>query len=899
MHTAAADFKPEGPIPGLPLAQWQALDQVVGLAEFDTQGRMLRANAIYLQMLGLSPDDVPGRLHRSLCVPAWADSAPYDAFWGQLLAGQAQSGVTEHPRPDGERCWLESMYTPVFDAQGQTERVVQLAVDITARRSSELAQQEHVHRLSLVSDAIEPTVIISDADFRIVYVNAGFTRMFGWTPAEVLGQRPIHLLAPYLPAEVSEQYSAGLNAGQTMKREDLVAGKWGQRFWIQAVSTPIAGADGQWRYGISVLTDITQTKVYEALQQRVLEAMAREEPLDQVLNLVCREVEHIAPEVTASILEVDGQGQLHPLAAPSLPERYSQSIDGVTIGPAVGSCGTAVWRNASVQVDDIASDPLWHDFKHLILPLGYRACWSSPIRNSQGQPIGTFAFYYRQPRSPAAAAFHQQLVDVCTHLCALALERDHARACIQQLAFYDGLTGLPNRSLLQVQLEQALTAAARGNSQLAVLFIDLDRFKQINDSLGHAAGDELLIHVAQRLRQVLRTSDMAGRLSGDEFVIGLPQCDAVHVADTIDRLRAALAAPLTIANTALSVSASIGVAMFPTDGRDMETLVHRADLAMYQAKGSGKAGGKGGYRFFSSEMNRRAQERLALEAALRQALQQGTLRMHYQPQVNTTTGQLHGVEALARWRHPERGDIPPTHFIPLAEECGLIADLGLWALGEACQQLAAWRMQGLVVPVVSVNLSAASFHNLQLPSLITALLARHRLRPQDLVLELTERILLDTHPSTMQVIDAIHALGVHLSIDDFGTGYSSLSYLRHLPVSELKLDRSFVADLDCDTDAQALSNAILGIGKSLHLTVVAEGVETASQYTLLHGQGYDVVQGCWVAQPLPPQALADWIHTHTTPRKESVAHPAARAGTAPRGQARPGAAGENGAGRVR
>ena len=867
MPTAAADTLPPGPAPGMPLAQWHALDQVVALAEFDIDGRLLRANAIYLLMLGLSPDDVPGRLHRSLCVPAWADSAPYDDFWAQLQAGQAQSGVIEHQRPDGQPCWLESMYTPVFDALGRVERVVQIAVDITERRRSELAQQEHVRRLSLVSDAIEPAVLITDADFRIVYVNAGFTRMFGWTQEEVAGQRPMALLAPHLPATLSEFYRTGLSAGQSLEREDLVVGKLGQRFWIQAVSTPIAGADGQWRYGITVLTDITQTKVYEALQQRVLEAMAREEPLDQVLNLVCREVEHIAPEVTASILEVDGQGLLHPLAAPSLPESYSQLLDGLAIGPSVGSCGTAAWHNAAVQVDDIANDPLWADFKHLILPLGYRACWSSPIRNSQGQPIGTFAFYYRAQRSPAAAAFHQQLVDVCTHLCALALERDHARACIQQLAFYDGLTGLPNRSLVQVQLEQALTAAARSSTQLAVLFIDLDRFKQINDSLGHAAGDELLIHVAQRLRQVLRSSDMAGRLSGDEFVIALPQCDAAHVSDTIERLRAALAAPLTIANTELSLSASIGVAMFPTDGRDMETLVHRADLAMYQAKGNGR----GGYRFFSSEMNRRAQERLALEAALRQALLAGQLRMHYQPQVHIATGQLHGVEALARWRHPERGDIPPAHFIPLAEECGLIADLGLWALGEVCQQLAAWRMQGLVVPVASVNLSAASFHNLQLPSLITALLARHRLRPQDLVLELTESILLDTHPSTMQVIDAIHALGVHLSIDDFGTGYSSLSYLRHLPVSELKLDRSFVADLDCDTDAQALSNAILGIGKSLHLTVVAEGVETASQHRLLQDQGYDVAQGFWFARPLPPQELADWVYTHSTHRKAPVA----------------------------
>ena len=441
-----------------------------------------------------------------------------------------------------------------------------------------------------------------------------------------------------------------------------------------------------------------------------------------------------------------------------MPNSYSQLLDGLAIGPKAGSCGTAIWRNATVMVDDIATDPLWSDYKDLVLPLGYRACWSSPIRNSQGKPVGTFAFYYRAPRTPTSLAFHQQLADACTHLCALALEREHARVRIRQLAFYDGLTGLPNRSLLQAKADQAMASAARNDEQLAVLFIDLDRFKQVNDSLGHTAGDDLLCIVAKRLQQVLRSSDIAGRLSGDEFVAVLPQCDADQVAGTIERLQELLSQPMTVADTALGISASIGIAMFPADGRDMETLLQRADMAMYQAKSQGR----GRFSFFSSEMNRLAQERLALETALRKALQQGSLHLHYQPQIELSSGRLYGVEALARWSHPELGEISPARFIPLAEECGLIADLGRWALSEACRQLSQWHAQGLVIPAVSVNLSPSSFHNLDLPRMIADTLQRNELKPQNLTLELTESILLDTNPSTMKTINEVHAHGVRL-----------------------------------------------------------------------------------------------------------------------------------------
>ena len=446
------------------------------------------------------------------------------------------------------------------------------------------------------------------------------------------------------------------------------------------------------------------------------------------------------------------------------------------------------------------------------------------------------------------------------------MEREHARKRIRQLAFYDGLTGLPNRSLLQARADQAIAFAARNDEQLAVLFIDLDRFKQVNDSLGHPAGDELLRSVAARLQHTLRASDIAGRLSGDEFVVVLSQCGADSATDTIERLQALLAEPITLAGKTLAISASIGVAMFPADGRDMETLLHRADMAMYQAKSSGR----GCFSFFSIDLNKLAQERLALETALREALQAGDLRLHYQPQVELASGRLYGVEALARWTHAELGEISPARFIPLAEECGLIADLGRWALREACRQLAAWRAKGLHVPAVSVNLSPTSFHNLDLPRMIADTLERNALRPQDLTLELTESILLDTNPSTVKTIAEVHAHGVRLSVDDFGTGYSSLSYLRRLPVSELKLDRSFVADLEHDADARALSSAILGIGKSLHLTVVAEGVETPMQDLMLREQGYPAAQGFLFSRPLAPQDLERWLSEAAVGRQTAL-----------------------------
>lgn len=837
----------------------QTLDRVMSIAEFDAAGRLLRANANYLAMLGHSAAQALGQPHASFCPPDYAASADYQQFWRGLIGGAEFSGVCEFRRRDGSTCWLEARYAPLCDVAGRVCGVLKIATDVSARVRRERDQHEQMRRLSLVADATDSAVVITDGDWCTLHVNAGFSRLFGWALEEVQGRPALELLAPQASPDELEDDRGALRAGRTVRREAILSGKDGRRYWVNAVSHAVLGLDGRLLNTVTVLTDITRVKMHEVLQHRVLEAMARDQPLADVLDLVCREVERIAPEVTATILEVDEQGLLHPLAAPSLPPDYSQALNGLAIGPQAGSCGTAAFRKEAVLVSDIASDPLWADYKHLILPLGYVACWSTPIRDSQTRVVGTFAFYYRRPGGPDP--FHQQLVEACVHLCALALERESSRLRIRQLAFYDGLTGLPNRSLLHAKADQVIAGATRHGEELAVLFIDLDRFKQVNDSLGHPAGDELLRLVARRIETEVRVSDIAARLSGDEFIVVLPQCDADQAADTVERLLAALGQPCVVAGITLSPSASVGIAMFPADGRDMATLLHRADVAMYQAK----TGGRSRFRFFSNEMNQLAQERLALESALRAALQDGGLYLHYQPQIDLRDGRLYGVEALARWRHAELGEISPARFIPLAEECGLIGELGHWALREACRQLSDWRARDLAVPAVAVNLSATSFHDLALPRMIADTLQRHRLLPQDLTLEITESVLLDTHPSTLKTIEAVHALGVRLSMDDFGTGYSSLSYLRRLPVSELKLDRSFVADLAHDEAAQALSSAILGIGQSLRMTVVAEGVETPGQRQMLQQQGYPIAQGYLFARPLAPQDLELWLHNVLRP----------------------------------
>ncbi|MFN3439051.1 MAG: EAL domain-containing protein [Acidovorax sp.] len=705
-------------------------------------------------------------------------------------------------------------------------------------------------------DASDDAIVLSDRSRHVVYINEGFTRLFGFGPEEVLGKfLSAVLFGAHTDPELLEKIRENVTAQGCYRVDTLLYSKNGQPLWISMVINASSDASGGPGGSITVLTDITLTKMHEVLQRRVLEGMVNELPLPNLMALVCREVERIAPEVTASILGVDEEGRLHPLAAPRLPPDICAALDGAAIGPLAGSCGTAAFLGEPVEVIDISTDARWADYRGLFAASGLRACWSSPILDHSGKVVGTFAFYFRESRGPNE--LHRRLVDACLHLCALAIERDTTRQRIHQLAFFDVLTGLPNRSMFCSSAERMLANLERNDQAGALLFVDLDRFKQVNDTQGHTAGDALLSEVADRLTQCLRARDLIGRLAGDEFVMLLSECGTEQAIQIAHGMLAAIAQPMDILGQNYVPHASIGIAMFPDDGESIDTLLRHADQAMVQAKSDHRHS----LQLFSAEMNRRAQERAALERALRQALAERSLTLHYQPQVLSSEpgGFLHGVEALARWNHPEWGPVPPSQFIPVAEEAGLIHDLTLWLLDEACGQLAAWRAAGYRVPCVAVNLSGRSFHQPDFAQAISRALKTHGLHTSDLLLEITESVMMDARPVTLTNIEALHREGFKLSLDDFGTGYSSLSYLHRLPISELKLDMAFVQDLTTSPTARALTVSVLSIAQSLGMVVVAEGVETSGQQQWLQSQGCPVMQGYLFGKPMPADELEAWL----------------------------------------
>ncbi|WP_456737231.1 MULTISPECIES: bifunctional diguanylate cyclase/phosphodiesterase [unclassified Bradyrhizobium] len=435
-------------------------------------------------------------------------------------------------------------------------------------------------------------------------------------------------------------------------------------------------------------------------------------------------------------------------------------------------------------------------------------------------------------------------------------EKNRADERIEYLASHDSLTDLPNRETFNGLLREAIDVAQRRDHRFAVLFIDLDRFKVINDSLGHEAGDLLLLEVAKRLRGALRASDVVARLGGDEFVVILDQCSEIDdVQNIATGLLATLAVPMELAGHECHTTASIGIAMYPANGSDAQTLTKNADMAMYLAKEDGK----NGYRFFSKEVTTQSIERLSLESALRRALEREQFSLNYQPKVDMASGQITGVEALLRWNHPVFGNVSPSQFIPLAEETGLIVPIGRWVLKEACAQAMAWQRRGLLPLSMAVNLSPRQFADEHLLQDVDEALVASGMSPVLLQLEVTESMMMRNVGRALKVLDAIQSRGIRLAIDDFGTGYSSMSLMKHFPIDTIKIDRSFVRDLPHDSEDQAIAQAIISMGKALGMTVVAEGVENAEQETFLRTHGCDEMQGFLIAKPLPARQMAELL----------------------------------------
>jgi diguanylate cyclase (GGDEF)-like protein/PAS domain S-box-containing protein len=471
------------------------------------------------------------------------------------------------------------------------------------------------------------------------------------------------------------------------------------------------------------------------------------------------------------------------------------------------------------------------------------------------------------------AAFFTEMIqiDQVPHLLTFVqdiTERKEAEARIEYLAHHDPLTGLPNRVLFRDRMALAMAWAERNGGKVALLFVDLDHFKTINDTLGHPVGDALLQQVAQRLRACVRDTDTISRLGGDEFLVALTDvADSEDVAQVASKITESLAVPMQVQGHDLPVTLSAGIAMWPDDGLDFDLLLQRADTAMYQAK----AAGRNTWRFYTAQMNAEALERLQLRTALRRAMDTGEFQLHYQPLVELASGQVVGVEALLRWRRAGGELIEPARFIPVAEESGLIVPIGEWVLREACAQAVRWQSQGLGELVVAVNLSAVQFRRGNLEVSVAQALADSGLDPQWLELELTESLLLDDAEGVLETARRFKTLGVRLSIDDFGTGYSSLAYLKRFDVDKLKVDRSFVRDMTTDPDDATIVRAIIGMARALKLKVIAEGVENADTARLLGIYRCDEAQGFHYARPMDGAALATWLEARRAAEQASGA----------------------------
>ncbi|GMB81184.1 EAL domain-containing protein [Shinella zoogloeoides] len=719
------------------------------------------------------------------------------------------------------------------------------------------AQNERTIWLEAMIDEVPDYLYFKDRNSRFVVANRaivndnlreGIDGLEGLTDFDI---HPEHVARGFFNTEQEI-----IRTGKAMlDMEELIRDSSGTLKWLLTSKLPVRNAGGDVIGIVGIARDITERKRSESLhlgQAHLLKMIALGAPLAEVFSSLILLIEAHVPDVTGSILMLAPDGR-HIVngAAPNLDPAFCRLIEGAEIGPAAGSCGTAMWRGEPVIVSDIATDPLWADFKALVLPYGFRACWSSPIRSYQGKVLGSFALYSRTPCEPSAEC--TKLVGMATHIAGIAIERKEAEDSIQFMAHHDTLTGLPNRSMLDERVASAIEAADECGGTMTLAFLDLDNFKLVNDSLGHHAGDELLKIVATRMMNCVRASDSIVRLGGDEFVVLIS--GAMRRGETVeDRLHAvrnAIAEPVEIEGRAFQVTCSMGVAAYPEHGRNATELLARADAAMYRAKEIGRDA----VQVFTAELANRAHEKLVQQEELRRALARSELFLQYQPQMDLATGRIFAVEALIRWRHPERGLVAPGDFIPLAEETGLIGPIGDWTLREACRQNKDWQDAGLPPIVVSVNVSARQFQEKDWVERVAAALSESGLEARYLELELTESMIMEDVQQAVGTMHRLEQLGVHLAIDDFGTGYSSLASLKRFPVGRLKIDRSFVQDLPDDGDDAAIARAVISLAHSLQLRVIAEGVETREQMDFLREAGCDEIQGFYLSRPIDPRAL--------------------------------------------
>lgn len=665
--------------------------------------------------------------------------------------------------------------------------------------------------ISRLNDIVVVTeaVSIDEPGPRIVFVNEAFERITGYRREEVLGRSPRFLQGPETSRATLDRIRHALESRQPSRVELINYTKDGKPFWVELDIVPIADETG-YTHWVAIERDITERKRAEEDLQLAAKAFAN--TADAII--ITDRHRHIV-SVNKAFSRVTGYT---PEEALGQDPRILQS------GRHGAEFYARMWE--SLNTTGHWQGEIWN--RHKDGTLYPELLNIDIIRNSQGE---------------------------VTHYLAVFTDISQRKQDEERLAFlahHDALTGLPNRSFFQERCREALLRAERHGYRVGLLFIDLDGFKTVNDSLGHPVGDSLLQGVAERLGGNLRKSDLLARQGGDEFTVLLDELDDPQAAVTVaGKLLAALREPFQLEGHTLYISASIGIGCYPQDGQDAQTLLKNADTAMYRAKEEGR----NTYRFFSAEMNRRALESLTLINSLRLALERNEFALHYQPRFDLAAGRVNGVEALLRWQHPDLGLVLPERFIGLAEESGVIGPLTEWVLRTACNQASAWRNAGLDAVRMAVNLSPRQFRRPDLVSTITLILQETGLDPGVLELEITESMVMQNPDGAQRTLTELKALGITVAIDDFGTGYSSLRNLKQFPIDYLKIDRSLIGDIPGDRDDVAITRAIIAIAKRLKLRLIAEGVETQEQHAFLQAEGCEDGQGYWLGRPQPAEEL--------------------------------------------
>jgi diguanylate cyclase (GGDEF)-like protein/PAS domain S-box-containing protein len=709
--------------------------------------------------------------------------------------------------------------SPIKDGSGRIIGASTIARDITVSKRSE-------KQLKLQSAALEAAahaIVITDHEGKIVWLNQAFTTLTGYSKQEVLGKNP-RLLSS---GEQSETYYAKLwstiSLGKVWQGELVNKRKDGTTYTEEMTITPVTQDVGKAAHThfVAIKQDVTKRK-----------------RLEEMLQNNENKYRALFEESADATWLMDEKGFLNCNSAALQMFGYSagaEMMHPADISPPNQPDGTPSRMAAEQRI------------AKAFLNGKERFEWLHQRKNGNTFPAEVCLTALTLSGRPTLLATVRDITD-----------RKAAEERVQYLAYYDALTGLPNRTLLQDRLAKALASARRRKDKVALLFLDLDRFKDINDSLGHSVGDLFLKQVGERLKTWGREQDTVARLGGDEFLIMVTEVkDATDAAVAGERLMDAMTAEFVIQGHPFSINCSLGISIFPEHGADSETLIKNADAAMYSAKENGR----NNFQFFTEEMNTRVVERLTLEKSLRLALEKGQLFLVYQPQMDIATGRITGMEALLRWQHPDLGLVPPDKFIRIAENSGLIVPIGEWVLRTACRQARNWQDEGLPAVSVAVNVSAIQFRQDGFCELIRRVLRETGLAAQYLELELTESLLLANAEVMLSVVQELKAMGLTVAIDDFGTGYSSFSYLRQFRVNKFKIDRSFIRDVAVNPDDAAITAAIIGMAKSLRLKVIAEGVENEAQMSFLRKHQCDEIQGYYFSKPLSPEQAADKLRS--------------------------------------